>query len=84
MATTHSLTISDTLAPSPSASALARWPVYGTVVDAVDGATYTGKESLLLDLFNAIGGHQSTISDIIQRISNTDTNSWADRGSRAR
>lgn len=83
MATTHSLTVLDTAAPTPSASALARWPVYATAADAVDGVTYGAKERLILDLMGCIGGHQAAVADVIQRLSNSDTSTWTDKGSRA-
>lgn len=70
MATVHAQTTYDTSASSPSAANLARWPVY------------TNKEDALIDLLGAIGGGAVTVSDVLQRLSNTDTSTWTDKGSR--
>lgn len=47
-----------------------RWPVYAT------------KEACLADLEAAAAGGAVAIMDIMERLSNTDTSTWADKGSR--
>lgn len=68
MATVNSTTTSDTSAFA--GRSLTRWPVYAT------------KEACLIDLQAAIGGGEPKIDDIMQRLSNTDTSGWTDKGSR--
>lgn len=49
---------------------LTRWPVYAS------------KAACLRDLQGAISGERSAIADVLQRLSNTDTSTWTDKGSR--
>ncbi len=70
MATAHILTTADTVAFVPVAGNLTRWPVYAT------------KEACMIDLLAAQGGGASQINDVMQRLSNTDTSTWTDVGSR--
>lgn len=72
MATTHIETISDTVAFTPVATNLTRWPVYAT------------KEACVIDLLAARGGHPTQVEEVLQRLSNTDTSTWTDVGSRVK
>jgi hypothetical protein len=49
---------------------LTRWPVY------------TKKADCLRDLMGALGGEDPCTADVLQRLSNTDTSTWTDKGSR--
>lgn len=55
---------------APATTNTTRWPVYAT------------KAACLLDLEGAIGGGTVTVQDVLKRLSNTDTTSWTDKGSR--
>lgn len=64
--------MADTITSSSSAPVTdqtSRWPVYAT------------KAALLTDLFNAPEKGAAHF-EIIKRLSNTDTSTWADKGSR--
>lgn len=49
---------------------LTQWPVYASKADC------------LRDLMGATGGGATALADAMQRLSNTDTSGWADKGSR--
>lgn len=68
MATVNSTTTSDTSAFA--GRSLLRWPAYAT------------KEACLLDLQKCVQGRAIMVEEVMQRLSNTDTSGWTDKGSR--
>jgi hypothetical protein len=79
--TVHSTTTVDTVAFA--GRSLTRWPVYdGTTLAGPPRGDFSGgKEELLQDLIGALD-NPTLLSDVIQRLSNTDTSTWTDVGSR--
>lgn len=55
---------------APTTNNLTMWPVYAKKAD------------LLRDLYAALGGEDVAITVIMGRLSNTDTSTWTDKGSR--
>lgn len=55
---------------APVTTDTTRWPVYAT------------KAACLLELEGTISGGAVAIQDVLKRLSNTDTTSWTDKGSR--
>ena len=49
---------------------LTRWPVYAT------------KQECLEDLLDCVGGDSTRLTDVMERLGNTDTSGWTDKGSR--